>query len=769
MASITLDITANDRASAILKSVADEVRSLASLARNAGRSFDELGRDTVRSGSAMKAALKAVKGDAAGLGREFGGLGNSGVGAGNRIAGGMRNAGGAANSATTEFRGLGIAGVAAGNLIANVFATTVISAIGAATAGLDLFVGAIKEAGNLELTGVASAGSFSAVSGLDFEKSSIIQEALRADIARENASAPGATALYTGLATGLADENAAVSTDEAGNFDLELYKTNSKNNARNFGTMAAVSGADSQAAQLAASRLLSGSSSLAELKQLEFFQKNVGFTNAIESELNGRELKDVSGKERQNIIDRATAKSGVAQISDEASKTASGQWEGFMSQIFDPDTGLFGFMRDLDPVKEGSQNVADGLREVATALFSSDGLFGALKGLFGDSDELGDPMVGLRDTLSWLKTQVDGATKWVRSFEPKRGIEGLLNAATGRLSDWFNKLDWGLVGAGLGKVVSWGLKGLIAAFSGINWSQLVFGFVGGIDYGGIGKSLGKAWFVFVGDAMGFVFDAAWRPVAAGVGWVGKSVGSFFKWVGGLWEGLKGLVGGLWGGVVGKLREFFTGMTSGATGLWTSAVGGWEKVKETLMGFWDALTGVFQKANDFVAGLNPFGGSTSAPSQPALGQTAQPIDSGNQLGMPAVLVPGNADWLTGKAQGFFPDSGLGGLLQTISTEAQVSGATPLIANSSEVILNEPQQAAVAAAITRGPELYINASTSSEGTGGKSPVYNISASFAPVINQNGNSTPKETATDIMTELGREWSTFKSSQLSRRGMVT
>lgn len=790
MASVTLTITANDRASSAIKDIVGEIKGVTRAVNESSRAFASWSKDINRATSQANRGLNSVRGgtkavhtDIGRAANSFRGLGDSGYRSGNQIKDAMGNAGGsvrgvrgAADEGRGQFEGLGIAGVAAGSLIAEMFQTAIVGAIQAATAAMGLFVSAIKEASNIELGNLTSAGGLAAMSGTGFDEALKLTESQRVRIAKEVGNLAGSTASYTSLAGSISDD-AAKATTVNGKFDEKAFGDLQAETAKNFGLMEAVNpDVTADGMRLFLTRAMSGSSTMKQLGNLDAVEKNAGFKSALEKEMAGREMADLSQLERFEVLNKAAVGSGIEEIAQRAGETMAGQWEGMMTKLSDPDVGLFGFMRDLDPSEEGRETVTEGLSSLTKALFGDDGLFGAISQLLGGSG-ISDPMRQLKDTLDWLTKQVNGATKWVRGWKPKEDIEGFLDAAMANLAGWVHSLNWGAVGVALGKAVSGLAKGLVFAIWSVNWVALLGGAIAGADWWFLFKAvLGGAVAVALAGIVGWwavplalLFTSLVRMLGDGIT---DGVGGFFSGLGKMWTSLTKSSAKLFGSLNRLVDGFFKGFFDGASNLNKAASSGWNNAMSKLRDFWSFLTGLFQKAKDFVSNAIP-DFSVPAPLAAAGAAIADPVqavkDVGSTVLSTAQQIPIIGDvfkggiFESGKAQGYIPDTGLGNFLQTAINESQISGATPLIANDSEAILNRPQQAALASALsTSSSNNTINSAVSS-------PHQTIHANFSPNITVTANASPQQAATDIIAELGREWSLFKSSQLSRRSMVT
>lgn len=257
----------------------------------------------------------------------------------------------------------------------------------------------INEASQLQLSNMNAASIFAALTGSRFDEGSRFIDELNDKLAKSAAALPGATQDYKNLAITIQDNLLPAFKNAQGKLDTKAFGSGLASVTESYGVLATANGIDSGNAGLALSNLFGGSS-IAELKQIEFFEKNPAVINALEEKLKqmGKtSFKDVDSKEAFKVIDEVGKKFVTDDLKKRASNSVDGLIQSFKSSIFDPTSGIFGLMRDLDPEKEGIQSAFNSWNDILKDLIGEDGTFTRFgKLLKAIGVKLIDPMVVLK-------------------------------------------------------------------------------------------------------------------------------------------------------------------------------------------------------------------------------------------------------------------------------------------------------------------------------------------------------------------------------------
>jgi hypothetical protein len=209
--------------------------------------------------------------------------------------------------------------------------------------------------------------------------------------------------------------------------------------------------------QLVLQRMLSGAT-MGDLRVLNAYGQNPilkAQTEKYLKEKGVKELRELGSKEKiMEAVNEIGKRVATPEYLDAATKTVNGMVENFMSNLFDPNSGLFGLMRDLD------SNPDNGLQ---TAFGSYEKFLAALIGKDGITDQLGklaetmglskDPMKILRDAFDWMAKFTRGLANTIKVFResiskqtPESAFKGLkdsLGGLSGFLATQYNRfIDW---------------------------------------------------------------------------------------------------------------------------------------------------------------------------------------------------------------------------------------------------------------------------------------------------------------------------------------
>lgn len=341
--------------------------------------------------------------------------------------------GSSATDAAGQTQGL-VGTIAQGVLQAN----AIQFAISKATEAVNFLNSKFEEAKSLQLANVSAATTFSSLTGQSYDQAAEFVDKLNARLAKSAAALPGATQDYKNLAIAIQDNVLEAFKDPSGKLNQKGFEDTLASIAESYGALSAASGVATGNTNLGLTKALAGAST-DQLKQIQFFEQNQVVLTEIDKRLAAlgkKSLKDLNISDRVKVIEQAGKKFITDDFKKRASSTADALIESYKSQMFDPTTGLFGLMRDLDPTTKGAQSAFTAFNDSLKLLIGDDGLLNK----FGDiMKSLGlsvDPMAVLRNgILAFNKflTQVNAQVDAISTFIKVSGEA--LNAGTVSVTD----------------------------------------------------------------------------------------------------------------------------------------------------------------------------------------------------------------------------------------------------------------------------------------------------------------------------------------------
>jgi hypothetical protein len=499
------------------------------------------------------------------------------------------------------------------------------------------------------------------------------------------AALPGQTSDYVDFGKAIADDVIPALKGVNGAVNIKQLQSELQEVSK-LGTLLAQSAnVKSTDAAMALSKFLGGTASKGELSQLDFFQKNTTFRNSLFQEIEklGKDVKELTVQQRLEIFKKAA--SIPQEVLDAQSKSLSGIMAGFTSSLFDPQTGLFGWMRDLDSSIKGNQSALSSIQDGLGALIGENGLLNAIGEtlkVFGF--EAIDPMLSLRTTILGLNAKVkylrDVLNSFLnigqdtltgRNFKQSANIERSQGEKENKLAnDLKYFFDQVFNIEGLGKKLASLTNSFFDQIANTNWVAVgaiageglarmlneAFRFINNIDWGKIGNAaleIGKGLFIGIGK---FLTTLDWVAM-------GQAVGIL------LLAATGAAAAALITPVVTGVGAMGTAISVAIVGFTAAIVSNWDKLTNTANNLWqsvvNAVTGFFNSI------VNKFNELLSNISIPGIQQ------------QPNIALPG-------VAQNFA--SGNPDLLNSLIREKKQAppGSRPVIANSSEAILNRDQQ-------------------------------------------------------------------------------
>lgn len=656
--------------------------------------------------------------------------------------------------ATPTFKGLGST-IRDNVLSANLLSSAITTGLGAATQVVNGLTNALKEASRVQIDNVGLVADISSITDKAFSATQEEVRQIGIEVEKIGNNFTVADSTIAEVQRGFLDD--IYQANKGMGKGIDQITKDAGNLLPRIATMAEKSNFSASEAARFSSQFINGQLTEGQLKNLDFFNRNKLFMGTVEKylESNGKSLKDLSKQELYTLY-----QAGVnAQVTDdyvrEAGKTIKGIWNSFSGKLFGEHLGLLSLSRDLDSQTEGAQTALAAITEGLDLLIGEKGLItvvgSTLKTL---GVELGDPMVGLRNSvldfnekINWVRAWFTNLNRWLvdQGDKPQQRIEKLgkqleewlvrsvdLKLLPGKMANWFNglldgasKTDWSIVFSTFGTIAA-------------KVFNMLGDFINRIDYGRVVAIMGRilqGMFVGIGNFLanlnwGTLLQAAGIILAGaiiggiGVGAVAivASLGAIPIAAGLAIAGLIAVIVAKWG----EISSFFIGKWSEITAaasatldriktgwdeLLSAAQSKWTEVTSTVTGFFDSVSNWFNGLLSRIPGLG--GGSQS-----------QPV--------------GN------KASGYIPSGASGLLAAAVREKRQMpAGSNLLVANSSEAVLTRQQQSNLASNLsqTRGGGLTIGQIT--------------------IHTQATNA--KEMANDLMGELMSAYDRYASNRLT------
>ncbi len=623
------------------------------------------------------------------------------------------------------------------------------AAIGLVQTGYGKLQGMIAESANLQLENMSAAQTFAAVTGKTFDEGAGFIDRLNESLSKSAATLPGATKDYAALARTIQDNLIDAFKDADGKLtNMEGFEKTLTSIAESYGVLSAASNVPVQNTALGLTKALSGGS-VAELRQIQAFEQNPAILNAIEQrlqEVGAKSLKDLDAKSRVALLKTIGERFVDDSYKKRAAETFDGLMQGFISGFFDPQTGIFGLSRDLEPNKKGVQSAFKSINGLMNSLIGEGGLYSEVAGLLQDLGLAIDPMKLLRDGVELINHYVGQLTagiSGIRNLLSKGG--DLANILQSNLSG----LDAGRVGAMVADMVNQLFTRLTSMLAGINYGQVagflwtgtlklfegVGGFLANLDWrvhaaiaGGIlaASAIGAIGTLAAGILATFAAGTAGLPVVLTVA-VGLAIGALTKAIVENWDAL-----------VSNVSSFFKPIADiiiNSANLWLGIVTlDLDRIRSSLQGLFGAISQHINNIRDTIAIIT--GGKTSGEMR------GDAVEQESIDRLAAARRKYGAKW-----QGHIPNAA-DGFLGALSSEIlnMPRGASPVIANTSETILT--------------PSMLRNLVTGSVGLGASNAG---GGTFAPQITVQGASDPETTAKEVLRYLQIFFDEFQAGQLA------
>lgn len=561
-----------------------------------------------------------------------------------------------------------VGSIAAGNLLASGIETIASGVVSAGSRLVGALNSAYQDAAEANRNQLSSTSANAALLGIGFDESAKMTSEISKQLAQSAIKLPGATRDYLDAFNGVSDTLTqskgltAKGLTDAGREMVELTAM-----------LGRASGAGSGVTSTVLGKMLGDTGSEA-LFRIDAFEKVPAFKAILEKDLQkaGRTLDDffkMDAAAKQDQLIKVKKQLFSDDYVEKMNESMDAQIDTLSSQLFDPTSGVFGFLRDIK-VGGIDTTVFKELGKTFKALSeSAQTLFGMV---FGGS---GDPMVSLASSLIQLRKWAEGTGNFLRGFTSSSNpLENMGTVLISRIQsfvmggvDQMGQLiqSGGLgelghqIGANLASSISTGMQmvsqfvianfpaissGIMAAFFGL--AQLLNGVIGGIAQE-------------APNLIGSALTLGFTMLAAGLGVVLSA--------------LTGMVGFMIQDIISSVRQGF-GMVKSAVGsAFSSAI-------QSAMNLGEAIrSGLLDIANSIRSAISSALSNLSSLAT----QVTQP---GSTAGNQPISVMGGSRWL-GQNLGLVGVAYDGNLMGAIGAEMRnkPSDSHLVIANSSELIV------------------------------------------------------------------------------------
>jgi hypothetical protein len=317
------------------------------------------------------------------------------------------------------------------------------TALGMAITGYQHLSRAINDASKSQIQALAQAGDFAEILGINFQKAQGIVDRTQMSITKLAASLPGETQDFNLIFDQI---SATVARGSSG--DIKAFEATALDITKRLGVLAYSKGASAPGAGSAMNRAISGSLSLAGLRQLEVFEKNPLFMSYISEELkkaglSDRDFQKISQTVRTGILQkalkRATSDSTLAAFEG----TVDAMIQDAKTSLFDPRIGLFGVLRKIPELN--NRTIMDSVQ-------------GAMKSYFNFWNSFSrqlpkvDPMAFVGNTIDFMGDIYDGLHAAIAGQgygQLKRTVQGSFDSFQNMINvvaRGLENIDWEEVG-----------------------------------------------------------------------------------------------------------------------------------------------------------------------------------------------------------------------------------------------------------------------------------------------------------------------------------
>jgi hypothetical protein len=365
--------------------------------------------------------------------------------------------------------------------------------------GFQAMGSAIKSASEIQVQTLAQSGDLAQQLKVNFKDATgIIKETQKA-LGAMAAELPGDDRDYFAAFSQLSGISSKLAKGDVGQF-----KEISLNLAKRTALLSSIQGTNPTQSANAVSQFISGGKTASELYQYEIFSRSSVLRDSINEQLkgmgkSGRDLKTLSNEQRATIITNALTKAVPEDLINASKGTVAAQLATIQSKIFNPQTGIFGFLREIKDM--GNRTALDAVQGFLTAWTNLAGTLGEIGQKLGISFDPMEAFIAVTDWFTNLGNTVNGflnggnLDSFTKIFDNlSTAIPTLVDKVFSGLNNVLSNTNWLAVGAALNKISFAILNGLV-----------------NIDWGLIGQVVFKALIVApIGTVTGAIANAAFE-------------------------------------------------------------------------------------------------------------------------------------------------------------------------------------------------------------------------------------------------------------------
>jgi hypothetical protein len=336
--------------------------------------------------------------------------------------------------------------------------------------------GAFAEATNIQSRTLAAANTLKALAGISLVQGEQSIDRLNQRLAVSAAVLPGATQDYKNLALGITDNLVPAFKLAGGGFDTKGFEDATAKLAESYTSIALTAGSNTQEANLFLTKFLNNASE-AQLSILSFNQNQPAILGQLKAELDrvaqaGGNPADL--KTRIAILQKVGEKFLDKEFKERASTTVDSLVQSFKTNLFDPDTGLFGLMRKVQLSDGRVQSAFQNFNEALNALIGNNGLFNTIGIMLQNLGIQGaDPMKILAEGFATLTRFIQGVNRLFSGVKTFDNLQTTIQQLLGIASTKAEQLV-----VFLATLTRQGLETLGAILRSINWTEVANGLYG---------------------------------------------------------------------------------------------------------------------------------------------------------------------------------------------------------------------------------------------------------------------------------------------------
>ncbi len=337
-------------------------------------------------------------------------------------------------SKTGNIAQIALGNLASAGLIAGLNAVS--GAIGKITSGL-------SEAAKLQTSFLTAANSTGLNLKISLPEAEEIQKQLGKAVSIAAASQPGNNQDYLTIANAISGSVAKAYQGRPKEFldaTTQLVK--------GAGLLTVAANVDPTSAGTTIGRFVNGTSSFNQLRLIDFFEKNPDLVQRIDAVAKQRgleteKLQQWTQEQRISVFNAAVGQIVTPEFLARLNNTAEAKLQMVQSSLFDQQTGLFGFMREIP--KLGNLSVLDSFNNLLTTILGVSETASKLANALGITI---DPMYVLASGINNFNDVLVKVGSWLGALDPsKLKFNGGLGDIGANITKWLNKGISGLLNA----------------------------------------------------------------------------------------------------------------------------------------------------------------------------------------------------------------------------------------------------------------------------------------------------------------------------------